>query len=69
MNREATNYPKFVVSNSDPKYVEEYNGMILFNVNISEYRDLISKNLNKVFDTYHLGMQESGEATPKDLLK
>lgn len=69
LNREISEYPMNIVNKDDPKYIEEFKGMILFDVNISEYRDMISKHLNKMFDTYRVGMQAPGNSKPRDLLK
>jgi hypothetical protein len=42
--------------------------MIIFDVNISEYKDMIAEKLGMCHATYNVGVQESGEATANDLI-
>lgn len=69
LNREISEYPTNVIPKNDARYVKEYKKVILFDVNVSEYRDIISSAVSKSFDTYRAGVQVSGDATPDDLLK
>jgi hypothetical protein len=68
LNREISDYPINVRQKSDPKYCEEYTSMIIFDVNISEYKDMIAEKLGMCHATYNVGVQESGEATANDLI-
>lgn len=69
LNREISEYPINVISDTDPKYMKECKDMILFDVNISEYKDVISEHLKKTFDVYRIGLQAKADSTPKDLLQ
>ena len=68
MNREISEYPVRIVPENDPYYYPVFTGMIFFEIDISEYKYMISRSLGGKFDSHILGITESGEATSNDLL-
>lgn len=56
LNRQAEEYPTNIIEKGESHYIESYNQMIVFNVNISEYSDLISNSLKQRFDTKSVGV-------------
>jgi hypothetical protein len=68
LNREISEYPVNIIQSTDPNYYPEYKRMIVFDVNISEYRNMISQSMDKAFNIYNVGVQESGQSTAKDLI-
>ena len=43
LNREISEYPYNLVPETDLKYLEVYEGFILFDVNVSKYASLINR--------------------------
>ncbi|CAI2363182.1 unnamed protein product [Moneuplotes crassus] len=68
LNREISEYPVKIVQEGDPNYCDAYDKMIFFQVDTSEYDDILSTSLGSRFGSKLLGVTCSCDAKALDLI-